>query len=275
MLFVPNDLFSAWIKGREYGIDRNWNDLEQSNKVEGGWLQNDSQQLSNWFKQDTYDDQLAKSNAGARTAVNAATGSDLNLQLAQTQQPGALATAGLNSDTQIALARAGQSNLPSYVNAQSNTWQANNTLANARAQAVQTYGPEQVDNTARANTQNALNAAVQADYFQDTLPLQQQVRQADLEAQQRILQNAGQQPTTVTTPSGMSAPSGPVDMPTFTALNQGLTAGSTTTIAGPGNVPVTVGKTAAGQLYYVVNGQQVPLTAPAAQPSNYGTLGSW
>lgn len=275
MLFIPNDLFGAWIKGREYGIDRNWNDLNQSNKVEQGWLQNDAQQLSNWFKQDTYGDQLTRSNAGARTAANQAEGSDLNLQLARTQQPGAVATAGLQSDTQIALARAGRNNLPNYVTAQSNTWDANNILSNARAEAVREFGPQQVSNTARANTQNSLNAAIQADYFQDTLPLQQQVRQADLEAQQRILQNAGQQPATVTTPGGFAAPSGPVDTATYTALNQGLAAGSTTTINGPGNVPVTVGKTASGQLYYVVNGQQVPLAAPAPAANGYGNLGTW
>ncbi|MDU8950923.1 MAG: hypothetical protein E7G41_02540 [Bifidobacterium sp.] len=275
MLFIPNDLFGAWIKGREYGIDRNWNDLNQSNNVEQGWLQNDAQQLSNWFKQDTYNDQLARSNAGARTAVNQADGSDLNLQLARTQQPGALATAGLQSDTQIALANAGRNNLPNYVTAQSNTWDANNTLSNARADAVREFGAQQVSNTARANTQNALNAAIQADYFQDTLPLQQQVREADLAAQQRILQNAGQQPTAVTTPGGFTAPSGPVDAPTISALNQGLAAGSTTTVNGPNNMPITVGKTAAGQLYYVVNGQQVPLSAPTAPASGYGNLGTW
>lgn len=276
MLFIPQDLFSAWIKGREYGIDRNWNDLNQANNVERGWLTNDAQQLSNWFKQDTYGDQLARSNATARTALNSAAGSDLNLQLAQAQQPGALATAGVTSATQQALARAAQNNIPAYVGAQQNLWDANNVTANARAQALKEYGTQQLQNAARANAQNAQNAALQAEYFQDTLPLQQQVQRAELEAQRRLLQNAGQQ---TAVPVNTSAPV--IDTGTYNSLIQSLAPGAVTTITGANGLPVTVGKANNGQLYYLMNGNQIPVTpvnaatSTTSTPFNYGELGTW
>lgn len=268
MLFIPSDLFGAWIRGREYGIDRNWKDLNQANRVQQGWLQNDAQQLSNWFKQDSYDDQLARADAAARQAQNAAQNSDMNLQLVRAQQPGALATAALQSATQQALAAAGQGILPNYVTAQRNMWDANNAISNARAYALKEFGSPQLTNTARANNQNAINAAMQADYFNQTLPLQQQVRQADLNAQLRVLQNAGQ-PTT--TPSA----DGGLDAGIYHALHQGLPPGSTTTVNGLDNVPITVGKTPTGQLYSVNNGKPVPLAPPAPTANIYGNLGTW
>jgi len=69
MLMLPMDLFGAYTKGREYAIDRNWNDLNQSANVEGKWLSNDAQQVKNWVGQATYGNQVQNSNIVTESAA--------------------------------------------------------------------------------------------------------------------------------------------------------------------------------------------------------------
>jgi hypothetical protein len=104
---LPVDLFGAYTKGREYAIDRNWNDLNQGAKLEGQWLANDANQLRNWFGQDNYQNQLAVSGAGARSALRGD-------QIQDASQPGAVYTAGMNSDQQTDQAQAFLNSRPQY-----------------------------------------------------------------------------------------------------------------------------------------------------------------
>ncbi|EPF5676100.1 hypothetical protein ACSTAE_002859 [Escherichia coli] len=91
MFFMPVDLFTPFIEGREKAIDRNWNDLNQANQVERGWLDNDAKQLSNWFKQDSYLDRLQQ-------VKNKTDVSNMNRDLMAAGQGGNLAQAGMYSD---------------------------------------------------------------------------------------------------------------------------------------------------------------------------------
>lgn len=188
MLYMPVDLFGSYIQGREYAIDRNWNDMNQSNNVEQGWLNNDAKQLNNWFTEDTYGNNLSNSNAGARINQNKAIGSDLNTQLALTGQPGAVSAAQSLSDYQTALANASRQNIPTIAGNQA-TYQLGQSADNAaRGNALLEYSPQirpqQVQNelTTAQNNQQVLQASA------DLLPLQTEVGQQNLQAQQRALQ---------------------------------------------------------------------------------------
>lgn len=91
MFFMPVDLFTPFIEGREKAIDRNWNDLNQANKVEQGWLDNDARRWRNMFTEDTYQDKLQQ-------YQNQTDVSNMNRDLMAVGQKGNLAQAGLYSD---------------------------------------------------------------------------------------------------------------------------------------------------------------------------------
>jgi hypothetical protein len=93
MFFMPVDLFSSFIDGREKAIDRNWNDLNQANKVEQGWLNNDAQRWRNMFTEDTYQDKLQQ-------YQNKTAASNMERQIAETGHAGDLMQASLFSKIQ-------------------------------------------------------------------------------------------------------------------------------------------------------------------------------
>ena len=195
MIYLPVDLFSPYIKGREYAIDRNWNDLNQSNQVEQGWLNNDARQLNNWFAEDTYGDRLASSNAKGRIDQNSATGSDLNTQIALAGQPGALAQAQMGSDYQQALRQATQpyiapmaSNNALFTYGQSADRAAQGSAAIATAPQFRRQTAD--NNVAAANYQGQV---IQNN--QQLLPMQTAVQQGDLQLRQTVNDHLQQNPT--------------------------------------------------------------------------------
>lgn len=160
MLFIPVDLFTPWINQRENAINANWNDMLRSNQVQQGWLQNDAQQYRNWLTRDTFNDNVALSNARARQGVNAAETSDMNLRLAQIGQPGAEALANFGSDWLVQSTAANQPNIPTIAQNAANVTLANSAADVARANATRQYAPVIYDaqgqyaaNRARANVQ--------------------------------------------------------------------------------------------------------------------------
>ena len=80
MLMLPVDLFSAYTKGREYGIDRNWNDLNKSATLQSQWLTNDHKTLQNTLAGATLQNQVDMSNLGVGTA-------EMNYELLRQQYP--------------------------------------------------------------------------------------------------------------------------------------------------------------------------------------------
>lgn len=188
MLYMPVDLFSSYIEGRENAIDRNWNDLNQANRVEQGWLSNDAQGIKNQFSLDTYGDNISNSNATARVNQNKAVGSDLNTQIAVAGQPGSLMAAQSLSEYQGALANASRNNLPAIASNQAALQLGQSADDAARGNALLTYSqlvrPQQIQNelATAQNNQQALQVAA------DLMPLQTEVGVDNLRAQQRGLQ---------------------------------------------------------------------------------------
>lgn len=62
MFAIPVDLFGAYTKGREYAIDRNFNDLTQGAKVEQQWLNNDLLQAKRDYNLATMQNAIDASN---------------------------------------------------------------------------------------------------------------------------------------------------------------------------------------------------------------------
>ncbi|MCV2895030.1 hypothetical protein OHE94_00085 [Escherichia coli] len=151
MFFMPVDLFTPFIEGREKAIDRNWNDLNQANQVERGWLDNDAKQLSNWFKQDSYLDQLQQ-------IRNQTDVSNMNRDLMAAAQPGELAKLGFSSDYAIQLANAGRTHIPELVDSQVTGWRGNAAEIAAKGEAQQNHANDLMRNLARLNVQKAKDA---------------------------------------------------------------------------------------------------------------------
>lgn len=194
MIFVPVDLFSPYIRGREQAIERNWNDLNQSNQVEQGWLNNDARQLNNWFAEDTYGDRLLSSNAQGRVSQNQAIGSDLNTQIAQVGQPGALAQAQLAADYQQALLGSTQPYVAPI--ARNNALFSYGQSADLAAQGNAALNTAPQFRAATANN-NLAAANLQGQAIQGNaslLPLQQDVQRGNLELQQAINNQFQQNP---------------------------------------------------------------------------------
>lgn len=141
MFFIPVDLFTPWVNAREKAIDANWNDLIRGSNVEGNWLRNEAQQYKNWLTGDTYQDQLAMSNARTAMAQNAAETSGLNLNVARLGQPGAEAQAQFSSDWLSQLTAANRPNIPSIAQNAATVTAANSAADIARANATRQYAP--------------------------------------------------------------------------------------------------------------------------------------
>ncbi|HFP1402203.1 TPA: hypothetical protein ACHKED_003923 [Escherichia coli] len=151
MFFMPVDLFTPFIEGREKAIDRNWNDLNQANQVERGWLDNDAKQLSNWFKQDSYLDKLQQ-------VRNQTDVSNMNRDLMAMAQPGELAKAGFSSDYAIQLANAGRTHIPELVDSRVTGWRGNAAEIAAKGEAQQNFADDLMRNLASLNVQKAKDA---------------------------------------------------------------------------------------------------------------------
>jgi len=91
MLMMPVDLFGAYMRGQEYAIDRNWNDMNQAARLESQWLTNDQKQLQNWKGQDTYANEIARDNAATAMV-------DMSLGIQQAGYPGMVNSAKNASD---------------------------------------------------------------------------------------------------------------------------------------------------------------------------------
>jgi hypothetical protein len=300
MIFLPVDLFSPYIQGRENAIDRNWNDLNQANKVEEGWQSNDARQLNNWFAQDTYGDRLSSSNASGRIDQNKALGTDLNAQLAVAGQPGAMAQVqslsgyqqALNNATQPYIAPMAQNNaMFSY--GQSVDAAAQGTAAVNNAPAFRNQAAQNTVAAANLQGQSIQNTA-------DLMPIQQQTQRGNLELQnavnQQLLQNpqallpqqqpmagqpqVGQVP--VGQPAGVPQAAAPQAVaPGMTPAMRdaqvysqaaGLPVGRTVQ-ANIGGSTVTIGRDKNG-VFTVENGQQ-RYVIPAGQSVNTNTTFSW
>lgn len=252
MFFIPVDLFSPYIQGREMAIDRNWNDLNQSNQVEQGWLNNDASRLNNWFSEDTYGDRLASSNANGRIAQNRAMGSDLETDIARAGQPGALAQATMASDYYQALRDAMRpyaapvaNNNALFTYGQSVDRAAQGNAAIATAPQLRTATAN--NNVAAANLQSQVirNNA-------DLLPLQQNVQRGNLQLQQVTNDYLQQNPQSLF-PQTQTTASGSMDSQIYSQAAS-LPAGSTTQLD-IGGSPVNAGRDDSG-VYVMENGQK-------------------
>ncbi|MVW44861.1 hypothetical protein GP658_20635 [Enterobacteriaceae bacterium TzEc013] len=135
MFFMPVDLFTPFIQGREYAIDRNWNDLNQANKVEQGWLNNDAQRWRNMFTEDTYQDKLQQ-------YQNQTAASNMERQIAEAGHPGNVALAGYTSDYGEALANAAREYIPQLVTGKTTAWLGNAAQQKAQGEAQLQYAPD-------------------------------------------------------------------------------------------------------------------------------------
>lgn len=252
MFFIPVDLFSPYIQGREMAIDRNWNDLNQSNQVERGWLSNDASRLNNWFAEDTYGDRLASSNARGRIDQNSATGSDLNTEIARAGQAGSLAQATMASDYYQALRdatrpyvapMAGNNALFSYGQSVDRAAQGNAAIATAPQLRTATAN----NNVAAANLQSQVirNNA-------DLLPLQQNVQRGNLQLQQVTNDYLQQNPQSLF-PQTQTTASGSMDSQIYSQAAS-LPAGSTIQLD-IGGSQVSAGRDDGG-VYVMENGQK-------------------
>lgn len=132
---MPVDLFTPFIQGREYAIDRNWNDLNQANKVEQGWLNNDAQRWRNMFTEDTYQDKLQQ-------YQNQTAASNMERQIAEAGHPGNVALAGYVSDYSEALANGARGHIPQLVTGQTTAWLGNAAQQKAQGEAQLKYAPD-------------------------------------------------------------------------------------------------------------------------------------
>lgn len=183
MLFVPN-LFDSYIRGREYAIDRNWNDRNQFNNVVQGELSNDRAALGNLFAQTTFGDQVARANAAGRVAQNNAAGSDMDLELRNAGFGGQLGLTQAQSATQEAQAAAVFDNLRDYARLINRQTESDLGLLGTRIDTQNRYGPPLIQNTARNNVQ-------QSELNSDLIQGQTRILPAQLDAQERIAQGTG------------------------------------------------------------------------------------
>ncbi|EIO6575291.1 hypothetical protein LQ269_002339 [Escherichia coli] len=151
MFFMPVDLFTPFIEGREKAIDRNWNDLNQANQVERGWLDNDAKQLSNWYTQDSYPDKLQQ-------LKNKTIASNIDRDLLVAAFPGDKAQAEFSSAYATQQANAGYPHIPELVNSWVTGLRGNAAEIAAKGEARQNYADDLMRNLARLNVQKAKDA---------------------------------------------------------------------------------------------------------------------
>ncbi|HAX5209119.1 TPA: hypothetical protein JZG45_003971 [Escherichia coli] len=163
MFFMPVDLFTPFIQGREYAIDRNWNDLNQANKVEQGWLDNDARRWRNMFTEDTYQDKLQQ-------YQNQTAASNMERQIAEAGYRGNVALAGYASDYGEALANAARGYIPQLVTGRTTAWLGNAAQQKAQGEAQLQYAPDYFKALADFNAGKLQND-------RDLLDLEKAVRQ--------------------------------------------------------------------------------------------------
>lgn len=228
MLLIP-DLFSAYAKGQEEAIDRNWNDLNQYETVEQARTANDLAKINLQAGMDDYGNNRAISNAvgtqamigedllkrGYRgDAANAEMNSDLatsqyaavanNLQGLDNYNNSLLASnIGVgqnNADAALAYSNVTQSNLPGTLAAFSGGQQAQNLVAGQNAQYAPIINQGNLDNTIATQGLNAgtiQTGVMQNANTQSLLPLTHDAQVAALEAQkQQIVQTESQRVAT-------------------------------------------------------------------------------
>lgn len=197
MFFMPVDLFTPFIQGREYAIDRNWNDLNQANKVEQGWLDNDARRWRNMFTEDTYQDKLQQ-------YQNQTAASNMERQIAEAGHPGNVALAGYTSDYGEALANIARGIIPDLVRGQTTGWLGNAAQQEAQGRAQIKHAPDYSEALAGLNVAKVRND-------RDLLPLEKAAKQALLTGQiNNVTTPAGGTTTgtgfTLTTPGKFQSP---------------------------------------------------------------------
>lgn len=197
MIYMPVDLFGSYLQGKRQAINDNWSDLKNYGAVENQYLNNDNQQLRNWFAQDTYGDNLSLSNSRARQGENSATQSDYQTQIAGAAQPGALARAGTQSQLDVDYADQLSPRLPGIA---ANTARVTANNADIRA-ATSDFNAAHAGEVARSNYETGVsnnNYTQTANNYNTTHYAEQrdrdnQIREQQAKAQQDALQARLQQ----------------------------------------------------------------------------------
>lgn len=116
-MYVP-DLFGAFMKGREYAIDRNWNDLKQYEAIEAARNANDLSSLDILGQRAQFGGKMSvfQNNVDNSARAN---------EVAEAAQPGLLANAGTGSMIQMDQRSAFMNNRDDYQTMLNNTAQAN------------------------------------------------------------------------------------------------------------------------------------------------------
>lgn len=216
MLYIP-DLFSAYTKGQEEAIDKNWNDLNQYESVEQARTANDVARINLQANMDDYGNNRAISDAvgtqamigedllkrGYRgDAANAEMNSDLatsqyaavanNLQGLDNYNNSLLASnIGVgqnNADAALAYSNVTRNNLPGTLAAFDGGQRAQNLVAGQNAQYAPIINQGNLDNTIATQGLNA--ATIQTGVMQNTntqnlLPLTYDAQVTALEAQKK------------------------------------------------------------------------------------------
>lgn len=191
MIFMPVDLFGSYLQGKRQAINDNWSDLKNYGSVENQYLQNDNQQLRNWFAQDTYGDNLSLSNSRARQGENAATQSDYQTQLAGAAQPGALARTATQSNLDVNYADQLNPRIPGIAANTARTTENNVTIrginSDFNAAHAQDVVQQNYDVGTSANNSTATVNNYNAAHYADQQEQNNELRRAQAEAQQRAL----------------------------------------------------------------------------------------
>lgn len=116
-MYIP-DLFGAFMKGKEYANDRNWNDLKQYEAVEAARNANDLSSLDILGQRAQFGGKMSvfQNNVDNSARAN---------EVAEAAQPGLLANAGTNSMIQMDQRSAFMNNRDDYQTMLNNTAQAN------------------------------------------------------------------------------------------------------------------------------------------------------
>lgn len=224
MLYIP-DLFSAYTKGQEEAIDKNWNDLNQYETVDQARTANDLAKINLQAGMDDYGNNRAISNAvgtqamigedllkrGYRgDAANAEMNSDLatsqyaavanNLQGLDKYNNSLLASnIGVgqnNADAALAYSNVTQSNLPGTLAAFSGGQKAQNQVATQNALLAPVINQNNLNNSIATQGLNAgtiQTGIMQNNNTQNLLPLTYDAQVAALEAQkQQLVQTEAQ-----------------------------------------------------------------------------------
>lgn len=126
---ITVDLFGNYLKGQQQANNDNWKDLQNAATLERSWLNNDAQQLQNWWGQDLYQPRIAANLAEVDTALR-------NSEVNRTLYPGQINNA-LTSSDRAAVDRGAYKKIePLYGQATTESMESN--LNNSRAKAGMT-----------------------------------------------------------------------------------------------------------------------------------------